>query len=78
MKCAAILTLALSACAPAQPTPAEIHAADMIRRGYVEWAVRCAWADGHEGRPLNSALRRCQMDLGLRQCARAGGACQHD
>lgn len=78
MKHALILCLALSACAPAQPTPAEIHAADMIRRGYVEWAVRCAWADGHAGRPLASALRRCQIDLGLRQCAQAGGACQHD
>jgi hypothetical protein len=68
----------LTACAPVQPTPAEIHAADMIRRGYVEWAVRCAWADGHEGRPLASALRRCEMDLGLRQCAHTGGACQRD
>lgn len=66
----------LAACTPAQPTPAEIHAADMIRRGYVDWAVRCAWADGREGHKLDSALRRCQMDLGLRP--RAGGGRPRD
>ncbi|PTR06705.1 MULTISPECIES: hypothetical protein [unclassified Novosphingobium] len=73
MKGALILTLALSACTPAQPTPAEIHAADMIRRGYVEWAVRCAWADGREGHKVDAALRRCQMDLGL--CGPGKGVC---
>lgn len=78
MKHALILCLTLSACAPAQPTPAEIHAANMIRHGYVDWAVRCAWADGHEGHSLDRALRRCQMDLGLHQCPHAGGVCQHD
>lgn len=65
MKPAAILAIALSACAPAQPTPSEIHAADMIRRGYVEWAVRCAWSDGRAGHKLDATLRRCQMDLGI-------------
>jgi hypothetical protein len=70
---AVCLALVLTACAP-QPTPVDgRHALDMLRRGYSEWVARCAWADGRAGHSLETALRRCQMDLGVRPHA-GGGA----
>lgn len=68
---AVCLALALTACAPQPAPPNGRHALDMLRRGYPEWVARCAWAEGRAGHPLETALRRCQLDLGFRK-AEAG------
>ncbi|NKJ43156.1 hypothetical protein [Novosphingobium sp. SG720] len=60
------LALALASCSPKPTGYDNRYAIEMLRRGYPEWVARCAWSDGREGIPLQSALRRCQMDLGLR------------
>ncbi|MDK4806054.1 MAG: hypothetical protein OC190_05835 [Novosphingobium aromaticivorans] len=66
MRLILLLPLALAACVPPQPqmSPADRHALSMLKRGYSEWVVRCAWAYGRFHQPLFSALRRCQLDLG--------------
>ena len=70
MRLILLLPLALAGCAPTAPRPpspsAERHAIAMLRRGYGEWVVRCAWAQGRFGLPLADAIRQCQLDLGLK------------
>lgn len=76
MRLILILSFTLVGCAPAAPQPpsscAERHAVAMLRRGYGEWVVRCAWAQGRFGLPLADAIRQCQLDLGLKRPVQSG------
>jgi hypothetical protein len=69
---ALFLALALTACAPASSDRQanERAALDMIRMGYVQWVAACAWQHGRNRALLATAIRRCQVDLGLhRTCS---------
>jgi hypothetical protein len=66
------LALALTACSPTgrDPQANESAALDMIRMGYVQWVATCAWQHGRNRALLATAIRRCQIDLGLRRTCR--------
>lgn len=63
---AGIVATALAACAPPARQPHGPADIEMIRRGSLDWSIRCAWAEGRFRRPLIEAQRNCHLSLGVR------------
>ena len=64
---AGIIATALTACAPPARQPHAAADIEMIRRGSLDWSIRCAWAEGRFHRPLIEAQRNCRLSLGVKR-----------
>jgi len=63
---AGIIATALTACAPPARQPHGAADIEMIRRGSLDWSIRCAWAEGRFRPPLIEAQRNCRLSLGVK------------
>jgi hypothetical protein len=66
---AGIIATALTACAPPARQPHGAADMEMIRRGSLDWSIRCAWAEGRFRRPLIEVQRNCRLSLGVKRRA---------